>query len=219
MRSTYFLLAVFLFWTPALAHQPVVLETSSEPITITDPNTSFAYYGQLNGSAQRFTLTADERFTLFVQLLEPDIKGAKKNLSASIFYTQNGSETRVADLAARNADWEQEFEFFGGDYYLAGPELWIQNATSGTYIIEVTSPNNEGKYVLVTGTEENFSNTNPVVLLAEIYAVKQFFEKSPLAIVQTPFVYLPLGLLTLVLMVVVYWRLVRKPDVDQSDIE
>lgn len=180
------------------AHQPVVVSTPSDTIEITDPNISFAYYGELTGSSQRFELSSLEPFTLYVQVLEPDIENADKNHSAIVYRQLEDGEEVVSELNAGVATWEPFFEVFGGDTYLEGAEYREEEASAGTYLIEVSSPENTGKYVLVTGTVEDFSGTSFLATVYEIFKVKLFFEKPPLSIFQTPFVYVPTILLLLI---------------------
>lgn len=205
----YVLSLVFLFCaTPAFAHLPEVV-SGGGPIKISDPNTSFAYYGELSGESQTFYLESDEEFTLYISVLEPDLSAAARNHGATVYF--EGVAEPLVELEPAQANWESFFEFFGGDYYLKGPEYREEEAQAGRYEIVVFSPDNTGKYVLVTGTVEDFSNTSFAATLKEIYKVKLFFEKSPIAILETPFVYGPLGLLLFVMFVGWFaWSRVKK---------
>ena len=195
-----FIITLFVLAIPLLAHQPIVeRELVPEFIEIPDPEISFAYYGELAGEPQKFIISSESEFNLYVQVLEPEISVAQKNHSAIIY---DGDKNVVADLLAEDANWESYFEFFGGDYYLNGSEYNDTLADSGVYEVVVSSPDNLGKYVLVTGKIEDFSDTSFFATVKEIYRVKIFFEKSPLAILQTPFVYVP-AVLALILLGIV----------------
>jgi hypothetical protein len=192
-----FIITLVVLAIPLSAHQPIVeRELVPEFIEIPDPEISFAYYGELTGEPQKFIISSESVFNLYVQVLEPEIPGAQKNHSAVIY---DGDKNVVADLLAEDADWESYFEFFGGDYYINGPEYNDNAAASGSYEVVVSSPDNLGKYVLVTGKIEDFSDTSFLATVKEIYRVKIFFEKNPLSILQTPFVYVPV-VLTLILL-------------------
>jgi len=178
----------------AFAHQPRI--ASENPITVTDPEISKAYYGTLGGEPVVYRITALEAFDLYVNVLVPDIAGQKKDVSAAVI--KNGdTATPVAVLEGTNFEWKQLFEEFGHDSYWQGPE-YKARVEAGTYEIRVWSSNNDSKYSLAIGEIEAFDlkeSLNAYKLIPQIK--RDFFNKSP-----ATFIFSPLGYGLIIVMVV-----------------
>jgi hypothetical protein len=165
----------------ALAHQPRIVE--SHQTIVVDPEVSKAYYGQLTGVPDVYTIHADTSFKLYVNVLVPDITGQKKDVSAII--TQDGKP--LAELNGMTFDWKQMFEPFGYDRYWTGPEYKL-NADPGTYVVTVTSVNNDSKYSLAIGERENFDFKEIMNALTLVPQLKRsFFNESPISFMLSPF--------------------------------
>ncbi|MCZ2845449.1 MAG: hypothetical protein O2U61_02970, partial [Candidatus Bathyarchaeota archaeon] len=167
------------------AHQPNVVGEELK-ITVTDPEISKAYYGELTGQPVHYVFTANSDFDFYVNILVPDIESSTEDYTVTI----NRDEEVVATLDPKSISWSQFDEPFGGDKYLMGPE-YQATGQAGKYDIVVTSPDNEGKYVLAIGETESFSPGEITRTTGELVGVKKFFEKSGLAVLESPFVYGP----------------------------
>ncbi len=178
----------------ASAHVPVIVsqESIKDIDTIEDPELSQAFYGELTGFPHTFEIRAKEPFTLSLQILQPDIESSIRNISG-IAIKDLGRGKRVEEvtrLHARDALWESEYEPWGGDRYLIGPSF-KQELSEGIYRIEIHTPDNLEKYVLVVGSREEMT-LGYFELIGRLMEVKEFFGKSKLRIVESPFVYVPL---------------------------
>ena len=122
------------------------------------------------------------------------LKGAATNVSGIIIKLpeSGGRVTEVSALNGKDASWESDYEPFGGDSYLQGPQFEGE-LEAGTYHIEVHTPDNQEQYVLVVGRREEMT-----IGYAELFKrrmeVKRFFGKSPFLMVESPFVYVPASL-------------------------
>lgn len=176
---------------PDLVSQP----TLNDVYTIEDPTLSQAFYGTLKDFPHTYEIHATEPFTLFTQILVPDIDESKNTISGIIIKLpeSKGRVTEISRLSAKDASWESEYEPFGGDSYRKGPSLQ-RDLEPGTYRIEVHTPNNLEQYVLVVGTREEMT-IGYFEMLRRLVGVKVFFGKSPIRIVESPFVYVPLFVL------------------------
>jgi hypothetical protein len=178
----------------ASAHVPVLIhpETVDAITMIEDPDLSQAFYGTMVGFPHTFEINATESFTLFTQILQPDIESSVHNISGIIIQVpEPGKRVKeITRLNAKDAGWESEFEFFGGDTYIHGPQFETELGP-GTYRIEVHTPDNLDKYVLVVGKREEMT-IGYIELIRRLAGVKEFFDKSQLMVVQSPFVYVPL---------------------------
>lgn len=194
------------------AHQPAIVSPTSpdDLIAISKPEVSFAYYGELTGFPHTYVINSTSTFNLYVQILEPDIESAEMN--HEVIIVKNRGRDRgveeVARLKAKDADWESFYEPFGGDSYLAGGEFEAE-VEPGVYRIEVSNGLNQGKYSLSVGRTEDFSGVGYFETVAKIYQVKRFFEKPPIAMLQSPFVAVPTAVLV-VIGLIVYWYRKRR---------
>lgn len=193
----------------SLAHQPElpVYESYNDTKIINDTQLSQAFYATLAGFPHTYTFTLDERKPVFVQVLVPDIPDVKNNRSALIVKQEpQGGVTEVARLRSTDANWESYYEWFSGDRYRNGPE-YTADLGAGTYLLEVSTADNQGKYVLVVGTEER-STISYFETMKRIYLVKHFFNKSGISILQSPLFTVPL--LILLCFVYILYRAFKK---------
>lgn len=175
------LIAIFLVPSLALAHQPRI--TESHLTEVFEPEISKAYYAELKGEPDVYTIEATEPFNLYVNILVPDIAGQKKDVSAVLL--KEGTE--FATLNGTNFEWKQFYEPFGADTYWMGPE-YKARVEAGTYQIRVSSNNNDSKYSLAIGEIEAFDSKEGVNALTVIPQLKKnFFNESPIAFIASPF--------------------------------
>jgi len=165
----------------ASAHQPRIAKDN--PIIVTSPEISKAYYGKLSGEPVTYIITSNKTFDLYVGVLVPDITGQKKDISVVIL--KEGKQNVVLDGV--NFEWRNFFEPFGHDTYWQGPEYKTQ-AGPGTYEIRVSSSNNDSKYSLAIGETEAFDlkeSINALTLIPQLK--KDFFGESPISFIFSPF--------------------------------
>ena len=205
MKKSCFIFIIILAVSLVSAHQPRII--SEENVSVENPEVSQAFYAELEGKPEQYIIE-EERFNLFIQILEPDIKGkeARKDFAGEIF--ENGELIEI--LEKGKSDWSEFYERFAGDNYFQGPEYEKENA-GGRYIIKVFNEDNQGKYVLVVGKKEAFPLKEALNAVISMPKLKRYFEKSPLTSFFNLLGLMLLGLLV-VLVLVVWWvvGLVRK---------
>jgi hypothetical protein len=164
----------FILWENSTAHQPNLVGIRTQT-TVQDPEVSKAYYGELAGKPAVYEIRCDSSFSLYVNLLVPDIAGARTDFSADIYH-EGQPLTR---LDGSGYPWTTFYEPFGNDTYLQGPE-YRSKVGPGVYRIEVANGQNQGKYVLAIGELERFP---PKVILRTLMILpklkRDFFGKSP----------------------------------------
>lgn len=166
----------------ASAHQPRIV--SDNPVYVTEPEVSKAYYDTLAGESVVYRIVAAEPFELYVNVLVPDIAEQKKDVSALI--TKDGNE--IASLEGSTYEWKKFFEEFGYDSYWMGPE-YRARAEAGTYEVRVWSSDNDSKYSLAIGEKEAFDFKESLNAYTLIPLIKRdFFNESP-----ATFIFSPLG--------------------------
>lgn len=165
---------LFVFLPKVLAHQPRLVGEQTD-VMVTLPEISKAYYGNLAGKPVSYRIEARDAFRLYVNILVPYIEGIEKDVSVTI--RKQGAVISRLDGSAH--DWKVFHEPFAGDEYYRGPE-YVEMQDAGVYEIQVSSPDNQGKYVLAIGDREAF----PFGELVKTYLVlprlkSEFFGKSP----------------------------------------
>lgn len=199
MRNIFLIILFLAVLAPqeANAHQARFVEASQHDITtISDTDLSQAFYGKLDDFPHLFEFTLTEPQALFAEILIPDSEGAQNDVSGIILKIEERGVTEIKRLNAKEAAWESFYEFAGGDSYKRGPSFY-DSLEAGTYQIEISTPVNLSKYVLVVGKREEFVWTNYFGTVRDIARIKSFFEKPKVAILQSPFVYVPLLLLAI----------------------
>lgn len=149
-------------------------------IQIQSPEISQAFYATLDGTPDQYTIEAAGEFELYLNLLVPDRPQAGKDFSAAVFQAIPGGHHNLLFILDGTAHpWPKYYEPFAGDRYLKGPEH-SETVPAGSYRIQVSSPDNRGKYVLAVGRKEKFTAADTVAMIAALPELKRFFDKSPL---------------------------------------
>lgn len=215
-------LALALFFTSfgvVEAYRPVLLPTQSqlEVIVVEDPEIERTYHSLLEGFPHTYEFTSDVPFELFVEVLIPDIDEIEREMSAIIVREATRGVAEVARLKGGETTWVSFYEPVGGNRYERGPG-YESRAEAGSYIVQVHTAENYGKYALTIGKKKNSDRLGYFELLGLLIDVKQFFGKSPLMIVQSPFVYVPIGLFLLTIFGYRWRRKVREESLGASPI-
>jgi len=167
----------------ASAHQPRLVEGPSIEVPL--PEVSKAYYGTLTGSPHIFHIVSDKPFALYVNILVPDIANQKTDVSA-VIVRRGGSSLPLALIGGRSGTWTPMFEAFGHDNYLQSGEYKAE-AEPGEYDIWVSSAENNSKYSLAVGEQEDFNPKeiwNALVLVPQLK--RDFFNESPISFILSP---------------------------------
>ena len=169
-----------LWLAPAVqAHQPRIV-ADSQLTLIKNPAVSQAFYGELKGREAYYLIDLKKEQDLFLQILVPDLPGIAKDKSASVEYLPElGAKAEpFAKLDPAEAEWQKFYEEFAGDNYYRGPEV-KRPAEPGYYAIKISSPENQGKYVLVVGEQEEFPAAEMAKALLTVPQLKKNFFHEP----------------------------------------
>jgi hypothetical protein len=150
--SIFFLIAIsFFVGLNVWAHEPRLVQ-DNQLVLIKNSEVSQAFYGELKGHEAIYLIDLKKEQDLYLQILVPDLPGIAKDKSVSVEYLPELGRPAVSFLKLNSgaADWKKFYEEYAGDNYWQGPED-KKPAEPGYYLIKVTSPDNEGKYVLVVG--------------------------------------------------------------------
>jgi len=165
----------------ASAHMPELIYNQQGDIQINNPENSQAFYDELTGNPRNYFIASDKDFSLYINLLVPEIANPDGRYQANIYSGGNLLYSINASI------WTEYYEEYGRDYYLKGPEL-EKAVPAGEYKVEVFSRDNLGKYVLVVGKKEVFPLPGALNIFWQIPLLKiEFFKTSVLEFFFTPF--------------------------------
>ncbi len=176
-----FLLAITFFPAAASAHLPRLVG-GGDLTVVSQPQISQAFYGELKNAPHFFEITLPEAGELYLNILVPDIKDIRKDISAELYRQAGNEKHSVKLLNGPNFSWEIFHEEFANDNYFSGPEYKAE-LPAGTYIAKIFSPDNYGKYVFVVGEAEKFTIGETLKLFWILPLLKiTFFNTSPLTL-------------------------------------
>lgn len=161
----------------AFAHQPRLVGDRPS-IEVRAPEISQAFYARLAGNPQTYYIRSEVPLRLYVNILVPDIPGIDTDYEAVISKETDAGEEILARLDGKAYAWRPFFEPFGGDHYKLGPE-YNEPVPAGTYFVVVSSPDNQGKYVLAVGQVEKFPLGEMARTIVTLPKLKKYFDKSP----------------------------------------
>jgi len=177
MRNSFFILISFSGITAVFAHQPRIVYRQqipqTNPILIKNPEISQAFYAELKGQPEYYKIVSEKEINLYVQILSPKIKDAKKDFLVEVV---KDSDVIIL-LNDANSIWTEFYEPFVGDSYWKGA-AFSQRVPKGEYRIKIYNPDNRGKYVLVVGRAEAFPIDETLKLFISLPQLKQYFGKS-----------------------------------------
>lgn len=203
LKSLILLFILFLSICAVSAHQPRlelgVNSTMTNPIVVQNPETSQAFYGNLNGQPDYYQITSDKTFELYVNILVPQSPGISSDFVFANITDSSGKT--IAMLGGNQSDWTPMFEEFGGDYYLQGPSF-DQNVSAGTYYVKIFNANNTGKYSLAIGSIESFPPDESLKALISIPLLKEQIFGKPVTTLFFEFLGIILALGTIMVLFV-----------------
>ncbi len=210
-RIIFFVCIAFFYSAPAYAYVPVLVtqESLSTISTIEDPTLLQGFYGELTGFPHTFEIRAENAFLLRVEVNAPDLPKNTNTLSGIIIKEQKrGRVEEVTRMEGKSASWEVVEDGLSGANYRTGT-TFEKELDSGVYRIEVHTPDNLEKYMLMVGTRDEME-IGYFELLRRLVDVEHFFERSAFWIIESAYVYIPLLMLLCCLGIGVYvWRMRR----------
>jgi hypothetical protein len=186
--------------------------TQYEVITIQNPETEQLILGELDDAPEMFEIVSETPFTLTAEIRAvPDNSSGAQPLFNGILIRQKeirGVE-EIARLNAVESTWTVVTDTATGLKYHAGP-YFSEQVEAGTYRIEISSPNNQGKYMLLVGT--NTDENGFMASLSDVKTVYQFYGLSTVRMFSSPYVHYPVGILLLIGLIAGtwYWQRTQK---------
>ena len=172
------------------------------------PEREHLILGTLNGDPVMYEITSDVQFTLTVEIKA--LPGGKAQPQFSGIIVRQNEDLGVAEVARQRAtetNWPPVRDKVTGLTYQAGP-FWSESVPAGTYRIEVSTPTNQGAYMLQLGTvPERVGYRSTVRSIAMVY---DFYEVSKLRMFNSPYIHYPVGIIVVLGLILATWYWQRR---------
>lgn len=202
-----FLLLAFAPLAFAYNVQELTPERPYDPQTVTyDQDRQMVLLGSLNQFPIMYELTV-ERAVEFDLVLRQSTRNSAEPVPFSLIVVKQQGDgkgvTEVGRMNPKSEDWTQvKDEDFG--MYFRQSEPFKVVVEPGIYNIEVSTPENDGKYMLLLGTQE--LSVSYFETLGNIRQVQKFFGRSIFSMLLVPQVYYPIGIVLLLFAMHRTWK-------------
>lgn len=199
--------ACLLIFSPflAVAAETVFLseKVPYEPIMVREyPAESVQIFDELTGVAQLYQFEVRDAVDVSYRLKVPYIEPRVTDLNTIVIREEVRGVSEVTRSNGTAAVWRLERNWWTGDRYLVSERIVVPSVEPGIYRLEVSSPSNQGKYVLELGEVSTVAGGVFGQLSYQWY-IDRFFGKSWAALLQA----MPVWLL---LLAVALWLLRRR---------
>lgn len=205
-QAAYLFLLFFIFAAPAEAKVYHFIETpgQNDVLPLAEPTRVQALYGELKGYPQMYEFYTKEPMDLSVEVLAPAGEPEHPKLSGIILRVERrGNVTEIARLSAKQASWEKFRDWWTASSYVRGASYRGEIAP-GTYRVEVSTPENIGRYTLQVGTEDSW-RFNIFSLVADTFRVQRAVGAWGIAAILSPYLLIPLLIITAGILAI-WWR-------------
>lgn len=184
-------------------------------VTITgNPEERQTVLGELDNAPEMYEIKSDTDFTLTAEIRAVPGSVAQPQFSGIIVRQKEvlGVE-EVARLKATDATWAPVRDSVTGLVYQSGP-FWSEKVKAGTYHVEVSTPNNTGKYLLVIGDKDDeaagyFDTIHAIGMVYDFYGYGAFH------MLLSAYIYYPIGIVLVCLLLIATWYWSRHRPVSQ----
>jgi hypothetical protein len=211
MMRTVIALAMFILPVSAVAFIASETDISQPyeivPIEVTMPE-QISFLGTLSDFPVMYEIRSEEPFTFTAQLAQPVNQVAQPfSLLLIRRNDRGGGVTEIARQVYVAEAWITRRDSLLGLSLHESPVL-TQDVGPGTYRLEVSSPDNQGQYILTVGTQQ--TAVGYVEQLGYIRQTQAYFGYGLFALLKSSQVYYPVGILLLLGAFFQTWRFARK---------
>ncbi len=196
MRYVFLLIGLILTLpTITLAYRAEVAEPQAEYSAIKIEDDTYierTYLGDLEGVPDMYTFTTDVAISIRLTVAQRAGKDAVP--FGIIIVRQNDGDGGVTEVLRQNqplSEWAKDYSSFFGFSRLESSVI-EKEILPGTYNIEISTPDNEGAYLLTLGEEPVRTGYFKTVLA--ILKTQLHLGFIPLRIFLTPFLFIPIGI-------------------------
>jgi hypothetical protein len=209
MKLYWFFVCALIFVGPVVFANELIITEVAEPYAVVPIEGDFEYkklfLGELSDYPIMYEFEVDEE-TIVPFVLRQIYNKREDPLRLALIMVQPEESGGVKEIVRHNpslADWQVVKSPESGVTFWESV-LPVKNLTPGIYRVEVSTPQNQGKYLLELG--ENDQTLTPFETLGNIRTVHKFFGFSFFKILTVPVVYYPLGIILLLIAIFFTWR-------------
>jgi len=199
MRYIYFF-SIFFFFSAinAQAYNPS-LNTTEIPYEIFTADSKVGlkaeYLGELSGYPQMYEFTLGQDEELYLSLSQAD---NEEIVPFSVIVVRendkNGGVAEIGRLRSDEANWVRTKDSVLG-ISLLQTDSFTAPIGSGVYRVEVSTPDNEGKYMLTIGQDD--PEVGYFKTVGGVRQIQSFFDYSIFSLLKSSFVFYPVGIIVL----------------------
>jgi hypothetical protein len=168
-----------------------------------DIATEQIYLGELKGDPHMYEFTLGKETDLVVTL----VQSPEDSLPLSLIVVRSNDNNRgvaeIGRLKGKETAWQIYRDSVLG-LSLSRSETFNKTLGSGVYRLEVSTSENNGKYMLVVGSKAQ--DLGYFKTVSNIRLTQSFFDKSMLSMFFSSYVYYPIGILVLLYLIFLTWR-------------
>ncbi len=176
------------------------------PIEVAMPE-QISFLGTLNDFPVMYEIQSDEPFTFTATLAQPLTQKSQPFSLLLIRRNDPGGVTEIVRRPFVVKNWSTRRDALLGVSFLQSPTL-TEEVDPGTYRLEVSTPDNQGQYMLTVGTEP--AEVGYFDQLGYIRQTQLYFGYGFFSMLKSSLVYYPLGILLLLLGIFQTWRFTRR---------
>ena len=210
MKYVFGVLALMMIGVTSVAAYELKVTEITLPYEITDiesdSGTEHIYLGELSDYPIMYQITSDESFDLSARIRQRYNNSEEPVAFSLIVIRENergGGVTEVARLRPGDDGWTTVKDSVLGMTFLES-DILSRSVEPGTYRIEISTPENIGRYMLTFGEAENLPGY--FEMLGNIRTTQKFFGYSIFRMLTSSYVYYTLGVIFLFFVIHRTWK-------------
>lgn len=190
------------------------LSTPYDIVTISTEELGQQYFlGSLEDFPEMFEVVLEATSTLTLAIRAVPTEDQKTPQLSGIVIRDKAVRgvEEIARLKADEASWLPVRDTLSGLVYLTGGKFEAE-VPPGTYRIEVSTPNNVGKYILVFGSDAESAPYG--ITLASVADTYEFYGVSKIGMIRSPLLLYPLGIAVVLALFGATWYWQRRRNIN-----
>ena len=190
IRIVSILLCLFM---PAMLFASVITAPADQHSvhTIKEPAEAQEFFGTLRGFPHAFELTLHEPLIFTIQVFE-HATDQNRDTTLLLVKQERRGVTEIGRAEGGQATWEEAYDRVFTETFVKGGVIQ-QELEPGSYLLEVSSPNNDSRYRLVLA--DDAVGYGYFEALRTLFALKSHYGSPYASVLLSPLVYLPLVVL------------------------
>lgn len=159
----------------AFAFEAYIISGKKGEVAIREPEVTKYFHDELKGEARRYSFELAEPANIYVNLFVPLGSNARGKYSLRML----SGDKEVAFLDGTTTAWKEWYDARFREHYNRGPSF-EGRIEAGSYIIEVFSSENSGKYILQVGNNDRYQLPQLLNFYWQIPVLKLGFFQTPI---------------------------------------